>query len=91
MFFSAIRKQNVNSIKQNVNLRAESQVDADKLDTDKAEYLHTREHITLVSFVQQLRERALYHAIKYKYDPVLSRAHCEYLEILNTILGNDDE
>lgn len=37
-------------------------------------------------FLQELREEALYYAIKYRYDPTLGRAHSEYLNKLNVML-----
>lgn len=48
----------------------------------------TREmnHNTALNGLQLLREIAWQHAIKYRWDPALSRAHEEYLNLLNGIL-----
>jgi len=45
-----------------------------------------RNHNTALNGLQALRDIAWQHAIKYRWDPVLSRAHEEYLNLLNGIL-----
>jgi len=37
--------------------------------------------------LQEIREIAWRQAIKYRWDPVLSRAHNEYLDMLNAMLS----
>ncbi len=46
-----------------------------------------RQHSRAVAALQALREEAFYFAMKYRYDPALGRAHSEYLNKLNLILG----
>lgn len=41
---------------------------------------------TALHSLQCLRDIALEHAIKYRWDPVLGRTHSEYVEMLNGIL-----
>lgn len=36
--------------------------------------------------LQALRDRAWIHALKYRFDPVLSLAHEEYLNLLNGLI-----
>jgi len=45
-----------------------------------------QEHNMALNGLQVLRDIAWQHAIKYRFDPVLSRAHQEYLNLLNGIL-----
>lgn len=53
---------------------------AEKNKTDNQEY-----SVALRGF-QEIRDIAAYLANKYKWDPALSRAHGEYLTMLNSIL-----
>jgi len=46
-------------------------------------YLHNSK---AVQGLQEVRDIALYLAKKYRWDPMLGRAHEEYLNILNKIL-----
>ncbi len=39
-----------------------------------------------VAALQALREEAFYFAMKYRYDPLLGRAHGDYLNKINLIL-----
>lgn len=36
--------------------------------------------------LQELRDTAWHYAMKYRFDPVLGKAHEEYLQSLNTLL-----
>ena len=36
--------------------------------------------------LQEIREVAFYHALRYRFDPVLSRAHEEYLNMITLLL-----
>ncbi len=45
----------------------------------------------LLDSIVHLRDVALMKYERYKYDPHLSRAHDEYLSMLNTILIHDQE
>lgn len=60
--------------------------------SEGARYAHTekttndRNHNTALNGLQVLRDIACCHAIKYRWDPALSRAHEEYLNLLNGIL-----
>ena len=52
-----------------------------------AEKNKTERHYSLaLQGLQELREVAWQYAIKYRWDPVLSRAHEEYLTLLNGII-----
>jgi hypothetical protein len=46
-----------------------------------------RQHNTVVEGLQALREIAWHKALKYRFDPVLSRTHEEYLSVLNNLLA----
>ena len=43
-------------------------------------------HIIALAGLQALREIAWQKAIKYRFDPVLGRAHDEYLQALNILI-----
>ncbi len=43
-------------------------------------------HTKMVNGLQLLRDIAWDQALKYRFDPVLSRAHEEYLNLLNGLL-----
>ncbi len=43
-------------------------------------------HTTAVNGLQQLRDIAWHHAIKYRFDPALYEAHEKYLNLLNILL-----
>lgn len=51
----------------------------------KHKRLYQNNNTTLYS-LQCLRDIALEHAIKYRWDPVLGRTHSEYVTMLNGIL-----
>lgn len=44
------------------------------------------QYIIALAGLQELREIAWQKAIKYRFDPVLGRAHDEYLQFLNGLL-----
>jgi hypothetical protein len=44
------------------------------------------DHIKLLAAMQAIRNVAWTHAIEYRYDPTMSRAHEEYLDLANNIL-----
>lgn len=54
--------------------------------TQNTNNINRHEHNRLVNGLQQLRNIAWQHAIEYRFDPVLSRAHAEYLDLSNNIL-----
>jgi len=45
-----------------------------------------QENNTALHSLQCLRDIALQHAIKYRWDPVLGRTHSDYVDMLNGIL-----
>jgi len=45
----------------------------------------------LLAGMQVLRNVAWHHAIEYRYDPHLSRAHEEYLDLANSILKDYEQ
>lgn len=53
--------------------------------TPHYEITHTN-YIKTLHALQDLRDTAWHSAIKYRFDPALSRAHDEYLKTLNHIL-----
>ena len=54
---------------------------------DKANNTFTvEEYNKLLSGMQVLRNIAWNHAIEYRFDPTMSRAHEEYLDLANNIL-----
>ncbi len=58
---------------------------------DKATRIITDEDYNkLLNGMQVLRNIAWHHAIEYRFDPVLSKAHEEYLDLANDILKEYD-
>ncbi len=49
--------------------------------------LDDRKSITLLVALQDIRDMAWQQAIKYRFDPVVGRAHEEYLKALNAALA----
>ncbi len=41
---------------------------------------------TALNGLQEIREVAFYHALRYRFDPVLSKAHEEYLDMITLLL-----
>ncbi len=44
-------------------------------------------NINLLKGLQALREIAFFKAMKFRFDPILSREHNEYLTAINELLG----
>ncbi len=55
-------------------------------DTNTPNQLGKIKHSNCFIELQGLRDLALYYAIKYRFDPVLSKTHEEYLNALNELL-----
>lgn len=59
---------------------------------DKTNNIITEEDYNkLLVGMQVLRNVAWHHAIEYRFDPILSRAHEEYLNLANDILKGHDQ
>lgn len=53
---------------------------------DKANQINDNDYNKLLAGMQVLRNIAWHHAIEYRFDPVLSKAHEEYLDFANDLL-----
>lgn len=54
------------------------------------EILTEEDYNKLLAGMQVLRNIAWHHAIEYRFDPILSQAHEEYLNLANDILKEYD-